>query len=191
MMNYKETNDKELWKRCQSMNDERAYTELFRRYFSRMLDVASSRIKDSAIAEELVMDVFFKLWDRRNRTLIEGDFLSYLFKCTRYSIISHFRKEILVTTGLEQVEASDSEADYLLIAEETLAVYREALEKLTPRRRQAFLMRREENLSYAEIAKRMNVSVSAVENYMTTALDLLRNNMKGCISTFLFFLLSF
>lgn len=184
-MKYKETSDKELWERCRSLCDERAFDELFHRYYKSMLRTVSRRISDRMTAEELVMDSFFNLWVKREQLMIEGDFLNYLFTCVYNSVLYHLRKELPETVDLESVEnkyKADHRADTHLLYEDFQNVYNVALQKLSPRRRQAFLLSREENLTYAEIAQRMNVSEGVVKNYMNAALDGLRVSMKECIS---------
>ncbi len=187
-MECRGVSDKVLWGRCRH-GDEGAFNAIFNRYFPRMLDVAESHVKDSMKAEELVMDCFFNLWVKRGQ-IEDGNFLNYLFRSVRNSIISHYRREIPLVLGLEQAENKchgGHSPDSGFLSEDISEVYRKALGKLTPRRRQIFLLSRDENLSYAEIARRMNLSVSTVDNYITTALESLRVNMKGVLSLLMLF----
>lgn len=189
-MEYKTNNDKELWECCQSQSDERAYNELFKRYFPRMLRIAMHYVKDSVIAEEIVMDGFINLWNKR-REIMDNNFLNYLFRCVRNSVISYFRKkvpEILALEHAERVCQADLSTDHRVLFRDVLQTYYAALKKLSPRRRQVFRMSREEELTYNEIAKKLNLSVGTVENYMMAALDGLRANMKKYVSIFLIIL---
>ena len=175
-------NDKELWIACQQ-GDERAYGELMAPHVPKMVRIASRYTKDSMKAEEIVMDCFFKLWTKRKQ-ILDHNFLNYLFRCVRNGVISNYRKEIRITIGYDQVENSIQEIirpDSCLLADDIRRTCRVALRDMPPRARQAFLLSREENLSYAEIAQRMNISVGVVQNYMTSALDDLRVRMKTCL----------
>ena len=181
-MNYRSARDREFWKRCIDRGDENAFGELFERYFPRMSGVAKRYLKDDMSAEEVVMDCFFNIWARRDRINIEGDFHSYLFGCVRNAIVSRLRNKIQMEVNLEMVESrymSEYAADSAINTEDIVRTYIAALEKMPPRRRQAFLMSRKENLSYKEIAQKMNISVSAVDNYITSSLEFLRTRMKG------------
>ncbi len=181
-MDYTTLNDKKLWERCKE-GDERAYGELMDRHAHKMLRVAIRYVKDTMKAEEIVMDGFINLWNKREQ-IVDGNFLNYLFRCIRNSIISFYRKEVQIAVGLEQVELAcmaDYAPDSPLISEDIGNIYNTALEKLTPRRREAFILSREENLSYFEIARKMNLSVGVVKNYMNAALEDMRANMKGCL----------
>lgn len=179
-MDAKET---ELWERCRE-GDERAFEEIFELYAPRMYRIVSRYIKNPMRVEEVVMDQFLNLWLRREQ-VIDGNFANYLFGCVYKSVTSHLRKKTPVTIGLEQTQHqyhAEGKADSYLIERETREEYYAALEKLSPRRRQVYLMRRNENLSYAEIAQKMHISISAVDNHMTAALEFLRVSMKGVLS---------
>jgi RNA polymerase sigma-70 factor (ECF subfamily) len=170
-MKYKNACDKNLWKSCAN-GDEKAYGELFERYFVRMFNMADRYMKDTMEAEEIVMDCFFNLWTKRGKINIRGDFPNYLSRCVRNSIVSHLRRRILLTINLESVAnrcLSEYAADHSVTADDAMRTYRAALEKMPPRRLQAFRMSREENLNYAQIAQKMNISVSAVDNYVNAA----------------------
>lgn len=186
-MNYKNLTDIELWQYC-CEDDRRAYNELFERYYLRVFHLVCRYVKDKMTAEELCMDQLFKLWAKRKQTKIEGEFSNYLFRCTRNLVISHLRKNITLTIGLDELKEesrTDNSADSGLMSEEITQAYHKALKKLPPRRREVFILSREKNLSYPEIARKMNLSVNTVENYMVAALDNMRQNMKEYFPTFL------
>lgn len=191
--NYKKEADLELWQECQR-GSTRAYDELFRRYYPRIIRLASQYIKDKMKAEELCMDLLFNLWAKRQQLTIERDFSGYLFCSIRNLIISHLRKEVsFLVVGMdeltEEFQMSES-ADSYLLSNETEQVYKNALNKLSPRRREMFLLSRNENLSYPEIAERVNLSINTVENYMTAALNGLRKEMREYLPAILIPLLS-
>ncbi|GAB6123401.1 RNA polymerase sigma factor [Dysgonomonas termitidis] len=193
-MKYKSTSDKELWERCRQYDDQKAFSEIFRRHTPQMLRIASRYVKDKMVAEELVMDCFFNLWDKRERTVINGKFLNYLSRCVYHSVIYYLRKEIPATVSLEvvgKIQQTDHATtdSYLLIAD-IRYIYNKALEKLSPRRREAFVLSRYESLTYPEIAKKMNLSIGAVEHYMVAALEGLRTNMKEYISVLILLIAS-
>ncbi len=190
-MDYKTANDKVLWERCRA-DDQRAFDEIFERYSHQMHCYVSRYVKDGMIAEELVMDCFFTLWTQR-RHIDDGNFWYYLLRCAYNSVASHLRKNLPSMVDLEKVEynlESENSTDSHLISTDIQGIYRAALERMTPRRRQAFLLSREENLSYADIAKKMNLSTGTVENHMVAALEFMRVSMAGHLSTLLVLLSS-
>lgn len=139
------------------------------------------------------MDCFINLWDKRLRIRIEGDFSNYLFGCLHHAVLSHFRRKLPTMVGIEEAEnryETASPTDAPLLSAELHRSYTAALEKLTPRRREIFLMRREQELSYAEIARLARVSESAVKNSMSAALNGLRGHLKGSVSAIALAILS-
>lgn len=184
---YSGASDKELWAGCRN-DDQMAFNELFRRHSPQILRICRRYVKDPMVAEELVMDCFFSLWTKREH-ILDGNFLNYLFRSVRNAVISNYRKEVRDAIALEQVDNklwSDETSDHGLVDNDIRRIYLAALGRLTPRRRQAFLLSREENLNYAEIARRMNVSESAVDNYISAALDGLRASIKECLMILIF-----
>jgi|GEM_PF-402010 len=185
-MDYKRASDLELWQFCQQ-DDMRAYNELFDRYFPKLYRLSLNHIREAAIAEELAMDLLCSLWFKRHRLTIKTDISTYFFRSMKNHIINQLKKNIPVTTTLESVKehklVSENHADAQVMASDVEKAYRVNLEQLSPQRRRVFQLSREENLTYAEIAQEMNISVNAVENYMVAALSSLRNGMKEYTTT--------
>ncbi|RBL90083.1 RNA polymerase sigma-70 factor [Chitinophaga flava] len=178
-MDYKQASDRELWDCCRK-DDMQAYNEIFSRYYPRMYHLARRYVQDAMRAEELCMDQLFHLWVKREEIHIISSFSSYLFRSIRNRVITEMRRNLPVMTGLDEIAENiqlDRSSDYGLLLEEAEHTYREVLNKLSPQRRQVFMLSREENLTYPEIARRMNLSVNTVENYMVAALNSLRKNL--------------
>lgn len=179
-MDYKQVSDIALWQCCQQ-DDLRAYNELFVRFYHRMLHLASRYVGDTMKAEELCMDQLFYLWTKRREITINHNFSGYLFRSIRNRVIDHLRKNIPAETSLDELKDThllDCPADSRMLTIEVEQAYRLALDELSPQRREVFTLSREENLTYSEIAQRMNLSVNTVENYMVAALGCIRKNMK-------------
>ncbi|NSL88654.1 RNA polymerase sigma-70 factor [Chitinophaga sp. Mgbs1] len=184
-MDYKQASDNDLWQCCQQ-DDMHAYNELFSRYYPRMLQLARRYVRDAMSAEELCMDQLFHLWMKRAEITIATSFSGYLFRSVRNRIISEMRRNIPVMAGLDELQEDaqlDRSSDYRLLSREAEHAYRQVLNELSPQRRQVFMLSREENLTYPEIARRMNLSVNTVENYMVAALSCLRKNLKEKVPT--------
>lgn len=180
-MAFKDLSDHLLLKECQQ-NNLQAYDVLFYRYSSKLYTFSLRYLKDETVAEELVMDVLFYLWQKRQEIDIQGELSSYLFRAIRNAIINHFRKKVIVAVGIyvltEEATLEVRSADYYLSCQELEKAYQEKLEKLSPQRRRVFELSREENKSYAEIATEMNLSVNTVENYMVATLKFFRKHLQ-------------
>jgi RNA polymerase sigma-70 factor (ECF subfamily) len=178
-MVYQNASDIELWQRCRA-DDMPAYNELFSRYFPKLMRLASRYIKDEMVAEELCMDQLYVLWTKRSSITIHVDFSHYLFRSMRNRVINQLRKNlpVLKATIPAEIQQASQAADYNLLSGEAEQAYQHAISELSPQRRKVFLLSREENLSYAEIASELCLSVNTVENYMVSALGSLREMIK-------------
>lgn len=168
----------------------RAYDELFSRYASKLHKVATRYLKDTGVAEELAMDILFDLWQKRDRYNISGDVSAYLYRSIRNRIIDYRRKNIPLVISLgsltENALVFSRSADHEILSSEAEAFYYEKMSELSPQRLKVFRMSREENMSYADIARETNLSVSTVEKYIMATLQILRENLKKYSSTTLF-----
>jgi RNA polymerase sigma-70 factor (family 1) len=176
-MKYHEISDMDLWQYCKQ-DDLKAYKELFRRFSPKLYKQAVVYIKDGMIAEELVLDLLFSIWQKRHEPIMQGEIAPYLFRCMRNAVLKYLRKNIPPTLSFQNLSedsfVEEKRADYNLIVAENQKIYESSLSDLSPQRREVFRLSREENLSYAEIAIEMNLSVNTVENYMVAALKSLR-----------------
>lgn len=174
--------------------DTTAYNVLFKRYYEALYGYALKNLKESCTAEELTMDVMMGLWKKRGEIAIEDDLKAYLYRSVKNAIYNHYRKKILTTVSLELVREditlTSRAVDYELDNKELEQFYTQKLSQLSPQRRQVFQMSREENMTYPEIAKNMNLSVNTVENYMVAALRFFRKEIKEHADFIIIFLLS-
>ena len=186
-MDYKHANDQELWQCCKQ-DDIKAYNELFRRYSSRLYKQASRYILDSNVAEELMLDLLFDIWDKRRERIIEGNLSAYLYRCMRNKIVDYRRKVIPPIAPLEHTVLLETlqerkQTDHRLMEADANGIYLSVLESMPPQRRKVFQLSREQELTYHEIAQEMNLSINTVENYMSSALETFRKRTKGYLST--------
>jgi RNA polymerase sigma-70 factor (ECF subfamily) len=159
-----------------------AYNVLFKKYFDALYGYALKNVKDRCAAEELVMDVMLSLWKKKGNIKVEQDLKAYLFRCIKNAIYNHYRKKILPTVSLEFIPEdhglTSKGADYELDSKELEKIYREKLGQLSPQRRKVYEMSREEDMTYSEIARDMDLSVNTVENYMVASLSFFRKHLK-------------
>lgn len=153
------------------------FKKLFKLHAKGLLRLAMSQLKSQAEAEEVVQDCFLKFWEQRRElgndlTAAKG----YLYTSAYRTILNRLRKqhywvyEEFAEDTLTEFEPQSTKLEY----EELEHIYKVALEQLPPKRRQVFLMSRQQGLTYAAIAKELNVSVKAVEEHMRLALKFLR-----------------
>jgi RNA polymerase sigma-70 factor (family 1) len=159
-------------------DDEGAFTELYNRYWERLLFIAGIKLRDLAIAEELVQDIFFDLWQRRDRLELSGELSHYLAVCMKHKVINAQakRKRALdyaqFATGRQEQTGENTE--HWLRFEELKDQLARLVAGLPERCRITYQLSREYGLSQKEIALHLHVSEKAVEGNLSRALKALR-----------------
>jgi RNA polymerase sigma-70 factor (family 1) len=159
-----------------SADDEKAFTEIYNRYWRVVFAIAYSRTKDSHLAEDILHDVFASLWANRNKSEI-GSLQNYLASATKYMVFAIIRRK----TNEERYFASllkpeiHTEDDYTY--KQLYEFASKEIESLPERCRLIFRCR-EKGMSNSEIARQMKISVKTVENQINKAFHHLRFAMK-------------
>lgn len=174
------TDEKELLRRLRE-GDEFAFKELYETYAPRLAAKLIQLLRSEDLAEDLLQDLFIKIWEVRQTINPELSFGALLYKMATnlsknvyrrnvYDQLMH--KQINPDEGHNPIEASlnQSEAKKLLQA---------ALNKLTPRQREVYVMHKIDGLSYQEIGRKLNISASAINHHIQEANKQLRNILKS------------
>lgn len=154
--------------------DEGAFKQLFESYRDRLFHYLLSVTKSPAIAEELIMDVFLKLWLGRELLVNIREPEAFFHKVAYHKAMDYFktvsRHERLQQIYIDRMEkASPKTAEDLLIEEENRRILLDAVNQLPARRKEIFKLRREEGMSYDEIARALHLSRSTVKNSLKIA----------------------
>ena len=167
--------------------DERAFEALFRMHYDGLCGFAIRYVRERALAEELVQDLFAALWARRATWEVRGgagSVRAYLFAAVRNRALN-LRARRAVERDWEADEAdvralhpAPTPADQALEAAELRARVDAALESLPERCRLVMQLRWREQLSYAEIAEVMGISPKGVENQLARGLKALRDRLR-------------
>ncbi len=174
--------DKELLMQL-TLGNEEAFECLFGRYHERLFHYISLFIKSPQIAEEVVMDVFMKIWLAKELIGHVENFDSFLFRVAHNKAIDFLRmvskapdfKEMMWDTM--QLKAPD-ESDALVLKTEFEGKVRLALSLLTEQRRKVFEMSREQELSHEEIAFKLGLSKHTVNNHIVEAKRFIRSYLS-------------
>lgn len=160
-----------------------AFDELYRRYFDRIYRFAVSLVKLPEEAENIVQDVFLKLWVNRDKVDKGSSVRYYVFTITYHASISSIRKKMKESTYVHelfhQVETDRDDSSLQLEYAELESKLEAILQKLPARQREVFLLHRSEGLKYSEIAERLGLSVNTVENHMIRALHTIREKLEA------------
>ena len=159
--------------------DRSAFEQIFREHFDGLAGFVYRLTRSRAIAEELVQDLFLEIWMRRERLVITETLRTYLFRAARNRAFNHLRRNKLERLWrLRQPQPEETGAvDDEHSSDELAAAIRAAVASLPDRCREIFLLSREQNLTYAEIAQVLGLSIKTVETQMGRALKALRTRL--------------
>ncbi|MBE7169452.1 MAG: RNA polymerase sigma-70 factor [Williamsia sp.] len=154
--------------------DEQAFTVLFNRYWKQLYNYLIQLTKSHEITEEIVADVFLKLWTGRELIVNIRNIDGFLFKVAYNKTMDFFkltaRDQRLQRVLAHTIEATGERADQKLLDAETQKILHEAIAQLSPQRKLVYHLHRIEGLSHEQIAERLNLSRQTVKNTMTGAI---------------------
>jgi len=164
----------ELQQRVALQDDQQAYKELFAVFYKSLLQFGYSFVHSHEIAEEIVSDVFMKVWKKRAGLQRIQNLKLYLFISTKNMALNHLRaqkKPLLQPEEYKvQLQSVYFDPEQLMITAEMMGRVQKAIAHLPHRCQLIFKLVKEDNLKYREVAQLLNLSVKTVENQMTTAL---------------------
>lgn len=176
--NYSSYPDAELLSLL-ATGDEQAFTELYNRYWERLLYVAGTKMRDLAIAEELVQDVFLDLWSRRETLDVRGELSAYLAVSMKYKVINiQARQKRAADYKKSLGEAADHSTEHLVSFDDLRHRLESLVQGLPEKCRITFRLSREADLSHKEIASHLHVSEKAVEANLTRAIKSIRKGLS-------------
>lgn len=164
--------------------DERALEIVFRAHYGSLAGFVQRYVQAPDVAEELVQDIFLKLWSRREQLTEIESLRTYLFRAVRNQALNWLRRRKLERRW-EEEHSEESEpvtaiaADDDASEQEITQAVRYAVDRLPPRCREIFLLSRDGGLTYNEIAKALDISVKTVETQMGRALKALRVSLAS------------
>lgn len=192
-MNTSEPVESELVKAL-SKGEIKAFNELFQIYGNRIFRFAYGYMKSVPDAEELVQDVFMKVWERRFELKENLSFKAYIFTISFNIIRKHFVKKALTTKYVEQqvVEDADLSTIQNIDFKFTKKAIDHLVDQLPAQRKEVFIKSRFEGLTVKEIAEELGTSPKTVENQLGEALKFMRAHLgKVDLAGILFFTLLF
>lgn len=169
------------------------FEQVFKEHFKSLHAYACSILKDEDSAEEVVQNVFYKLWEKKERINTLDSIPAYLYRSVyneSLNMIKHnkVRSEYQAHAGY-RTDNSDNTADQTNLKELEVRLTK-AMNELPEQCRTIFQMSRFEELKYREIADKLNLSVKTIENQMGKALKLMRQKLSDYLIVLMIFLLN-
>lgn len=177
---YSEFSDEQLFKLVKQ-DDRKAFEELYKRYWSYLLDYAYKSLQSRQKAEDIVQEIFISLYQRRHSIELLVSLKAYLSKALKFKVLNEIRSQIVRVTYEKNVFFSaNCKNDFAeeLEAKELQQKLYKRIQQLPDKCKQTFLFSREENLSYKDISGGLGISVSTVEKHISKALKILKGNLN-------------
>jgi RNA polymerase sigma-70 factor (ECF subfamily) len=166
---------------------ELAFAQLFDRHHRKVYNTALGFLKSADLAEEIVQDVFMKVWLKRAEFRAVKNVDAYLASMTRNLILDRLKKAAYETSGLKAFTASfpnyTDTTDHLLRNRQCERLLQEAVALLPPQQQLVYRLAKTDGLSHEEIASRLDISRLTVKKHMATALQSIRLHLAGHISS--------
>ena len=163
--------------------EERAFTELFDAYYRQLGEYVYKLTESIEVTEEIVQDVFIKIWLKREALPELDNFSYYLFILSKNQTLNHLRKKandkVRQLEWLKQFEEEAYMPDDTPVIEEYRSLIDGAIEKLPPQQKKVYKMSREERLKHEEIAKILNISPETVKKHIKLALRFIKNDLSS------------
>jgi len=174
-------NEQEYWPLIHQ-GDKVAFEKVFRLYYQPLCNYAGPLLKDFDEAEEVVQNVFYTIWNKRETMEVHTSVKAYLYRAVHNDCLNKLKHRKVKQHYAEAYQYSASVAEghgaNSLLTKELGQKIEQAIESLPEQCGQVFKLSRFEQLKYSEIAEQMGLSVKTVENHMGRALKLLREKLK-------------
>ncbi len=163
-------------------DDEVAFRTIFDHYKAPFYSAAFKMTRSGSLAEEIVQEVFVKIWVKRKIIATAKRPADYIFTILHNCIYAQFRKlaleDKLKTTLAQDSEESEDSIQLLLLEKENKAILENVINQMPPRQRLIYKLAKQEGWSREEIAKGLNISPNTVRNHLSAAIEFLRNYFR-------------
>ena len=181
MNSMKSFNEKELlYRLCK--HDKEAFNEIYVRYYSKLRSYVLKFVKVPQYAEDIVQDAFLKIWEIRESIDPEKYFSGYLFTITRNLVFKFFKQAANNTDVIDEViisiTSSESDVGKVIEWKELGNEIQKAIMMLPPKRKEVFLLCKEEQMSYDEVSAKLGISRNTIKEHMVLAMKSIKESLK-------------
>jgi RNA polymerase sigma-70 factor (family 1) len=163
--------------------NETAFKTLFEKYRNKLYHYLLHITKSREVAEEIVLDVFLKLWLGKEMVREIDHFDAFLFRVAQNKAIDFLRSanrdHTLRHFVWEEMQTAGERADSRVICTEIETTIRQAVSHLSPQRQLVYQMSREDNLTHDQIASRLNLSKNTIKNHITESVRFIRGYLHN------------
>ncbi len=175
-----------LLKKIGERNDERAFSEFFDHYHTRLIQLALLFVPRFDQAEEVVAEVFLKLLRKKESLMCIQNFEGYLFKMVKHESLNYLKKNkkqdsgnVLVDDIQDYLYTDQNDPEKDMINNDLGRLVRQVIEALPPKRGLVFKMVKDDNMSFKEVGEVLEISERTVEVHLKLAIKDLRKALSS------------
>lgn len=161
---------------------ENAFEVLFHSYRDKLYSFVLTISESKPVSEDVVQDVFLRIWQHRDELAAINSFSPYLFRMAHNQVVNLLQrkaKESLILAELSRQEKSAKDAYGDLDYKDVQDTFQKAVDMLPQRQKQVFVLSRLQGLKQEEIARQLDISITTVKSHMKSALRAVREHCKG------------
>jgi RNA polymerase sigma-70 factor (ECF subfamily) len=162
-------------------DDHVAFTEIFERYFALVVNFTSKRLHDLHASEDIVQEVFVRLWNNREDFVLNASLGSYLHRSALNRMLNYLKHEDIKDAHIDSlrsfIKAGTEGTDHRARSSYLEQIIQREINFLPPKTKEVFELRRKQQLSNREIAETLTISEQTVETHMKKALKHLRTRL--------------
>lgn len=168
-------------------NDQQVIQLLYATYYTPLLKAVGRRVADEHTANDIVVELILNLWEKRHQIALRKPLIGYLCTAARNNAINFQRRQATgrfqdVSYASTHTEPASPAADTAMLNEDLERVIQQSINVLDAKTRTIFLLSRQEDYTYKEIAAQMKLSQKAIEKHMSKAIRLLSNRFREYLS---------
>lgn len=171
--------------------EDSAYAYLLKQYHKRLFTYLLTLTHNDALAEDIIQNVFLKLWEYRSRLNPDYSIQNFLYKSCYNEFVNHYKKNQRITyfekAYIETIESVMDHTDLNLLEKKNEIIF-QGISSLPDKCAEVFILSKKEGLTNIEIAEYLNLSLKTVEGHLTKAYSILREQLGAKIKSFLFLL---
>ena len=173
-----ESEVRKLLRQMKELDSQTAFQDFYNMTYDRLFRIAYYYVKQEEWSQEIVLDVFLKLWKQRSTLLDVKNIEDYCFILVKNASLNYLEKEskhtFIHADFLPEPQEQSCSPEESLISEELFALYVKALDRLPERCREIFIRIREEKQSYAQVAEELGISTNTVDAQLQKAITRLK-----------------
>jgi len=168
--------------------DRLAFNEIYERYWLKLYTAAIKRMRSKDDAKDLVQDLFFSLWMKRDSLVIKSSLSAYLLTAMKYKVINYIESNLVKEDYLNSLQNAlidyDNSTNEEIIGRDLESFIDSRMNVLSPKVREVFELSRKENLSVREISEKLHVSDQTVKNQISKAIKILKLHLSEASALF-------